>query len=57
MKQIKNIKRNKTKAPIQKIPKFSLILIGKILYTFCRLTTNQKFYILKTMENLRKYKL
>ena len=57
MKRIKNIKKNKTKAQAKKISKFSLIDIGKFLYNFYRLTPTQKIYLLKTMENIRKYKL
>ncbi len=57
MKQIKNIKNHKTKGLTQKISNFSPIIIGKFLYYFCRLTPNQKIYILKTMENIRKYNL
>lgn len=57
MKQIKNIKRHKTKERKQKISDFSPIIIGKFLYNFYRLTPNQKLYLLKTMENIRKYNL
>ena len=57
MKQIKNIKNNKTKELTQRISNFSPIIIGKFLYNFYRLTPNQKIYILKTMENIRKYNL
>ena len=57
MKQIQNIKRHKTKKPAEKISNFSLITIGKFLYNFYRLTPNQKLYLLKTMENIRKHNL
>ena len=57
MKQIKNIKRHNTKELSQRISNFSPIIIGKFLYNFYRLTPNQKIYILKTMENIRKYNL
>jgi len=57
MKQIKNIKKYKTKKRVQRISNFSLIIIGKFLYNFYRLTPNQKLYLLKTMENIRKYNL
>ena len=57
MKQIKNIKKYKTKKLTQKISNFSPIIFGKILYNFYRLTPNQKLYLLKTMENIRKYNL
>ena len=57
MKQIKNIKKHKTKELTQRILNFSPIFIGKFLYNFSRLTPNQKLYILKTMENIRKYNL
>lgn len=57
MKQIKNIKRHKTKERKQKISDFSPIIIVKFLYNFYRLTPNQKLYLLKTMENIRKYNL
>ena len=57
MKRIKNIKNHKTKELTQRISNFSPIIIGKFLYNFYRLTPNQKIYILKTMENIRKYNL
>ena len=57
MKQIKNINGLKTKEDAAKTSSFSLIIIGKFLYNFCQLTTNQKLYLLKTMENIRKYDL
>lgn len=57
MKQIKNIKRHKTKERKQKIFNFSPIIIGKFLYNFYRLTPSQKQYLLKTMENIRKHNL
>ncbi len=57
MKQIKNIKRHKTKERKQKISDFSPIINVKFLYNFYRLTPNQKLYLLKTMENIRKYNL
>jgi len=57
MKQIKNINKHKTKESVQKISNFSLMLIGKFLYNFYRLSPKQKIYLLKTMENIRKYNL
>lgn len=57
MKQIKNIKKYKTKGVAQKVSNFSPILIGKLLYNFYLLTPNQKLYLLKTMKNIRKYNL
>lgn len=57
MKQIKNIKRHKTKERKQKISDFSPIIIVKFLYNFYRLTPSQKQYLLKTMENIRKHNL
>lgn len=57
MKQIKNIKKYKTKGLAQKVSNFSPILIGKLLYNFYLLTPNQKLYLLKTMKNIRKYNL
>lgn len=57
MKQTKNIKKHKTKELAPKISNFSPIIIGKFLYNFYRLTPNQKLYLLKTMENIRKYNL
>ncbi len=57
MKQIKNIKKHKTKEMEAKILKISPIIIGKFLYNFYRLTPTQKLYIIKTMENIRKYNL
>ena len=57
MKQIKNIKKHKTKEMEPKILKISPISIGKFLYNFYRLTPTQKLYIIKTMENIRKYNL
>jgi hypothetical protein len=57
MKQLKNIKKFKTKEQCQKISKFSPILMWKLLYNFSRLTPKQKLYLIKTMENIRKYNL
>lgn len=57
MKQIKNINKHKTKELAQKISNFSPIIVGKLLYNFYRLTPNQRKYLLKTMENIRKYNL
>ena len=57
MKQLKRIKKLKTKEQYQKISKFSLILMWRLLYNFSRLTPKQKLYIIKTMENIRKYNL
>ena len=57
MKEIKNIKKHKTKKLAQIISNFSPLIAGKFLYNFCRLTPNQKIYLLKTMENIRKYNL
>ena len=57
MKRIKNIKKHNIKKMAQKLTNFSPIVIGKFLYNFYRLTPNQKIYLLKTMENIRKYNL
>lgn len=57
MKQMKNINNHKTKERAQRISTFSPIIIGKLLYNFYRLTPKQKLYLLKTMENIRKYNL
>ncbi len=57
MKQIKNIKKSKTKKLTQRISICFPIIMGKFLYNFYRLTPNQKLYLLKTMENIRKYNL
>ena len=57
MKQMKNINKHKTKEHEQKISNFSPIIIGKFLYNFYRLTPDQKLYLLKTMENIRKHNL
>ena len=57
MKQIKNIKKLKTKEQSQKITRFSPMLMWKLLYNFSRLNQKQKLYIIKTMENIRKYNL
>ena len=57
MKQIKNIKKPKIKELAQKISNFSPIILGKFLHKFYRLNLNQKLYLLKTMENIKKYNL
>ena len=57
MKQMKNIKKHKTKILAKKISNFSPIIIGKFLYNFYRLTPNQKTYLLETMKNIRKHNL
>lgn len=57
MKQIKNINKPKKEEISQRESYFFPILIGKFLYNFYRLTPNQKIYLLKTMENIRKYNL
>lgn len=57
MKQLKNIKKLKTKEQCQKISKFSPILMWKLLYNFSHLNQKQKLYVIKTMENIRKYNL
>lgn len=57
MKQMKNIKKDTTKEEHKRISNFFPIVLGKFLYNFCRLTPNQKHYLLKTMENIRKYNL
>lgn len=57
MKQMKNIKKHKTKILAKRISNFSPVIIGKFLYNFYRLTPNQKIYLLKTMENIRKHNL
>ena len=57
MKRTENIKNHKTKELTQKILTLSPIIIWKFLYNFYRLTPNQRRYLLKTMENIKKYDL
>lgn len=57
MKQIKNIKKFNSQKTTHITLNFSPVLIVKFIYNFSRLTQNQKLYLLKTMENIRKYNL